>query len=244
VDEPRSRRPEQDDDEPSHRPGRRLRRLVLGGLAAAACGVAALAAVLGHEPAFYRGPAAAAPAGAEALGRRLVTKASALRADFLRPGPWAAAITADEVNAWLATDLPRNHPRLLPAGVSAPRVAFSRRRMQFGCRLACGPLGCVASVDAEVVLRDVNQIGILVTAARLGALPVPSGPVIREIDRRIAALGLPTELRRLDGRTILVVYNSTTHAAGAASHRLESFAVEDGEVLVSGVTQAADPARR
>jgi hypothetical protein len=73
---------------------------------------------------------------------------------------------------------------------------------------------------------------------------VPSGPVIREIDRRIAALGLPTELRRLDGRTILVVYNSTTHAAGAASHRLESFAVEDGEVLVSGVTQAADPARR
>jgi hypothetical protein len=173
-----------------------------------------------------------------------VTKASALRADFLRPGPWAAAITADEVNAWLATDLPRNHPRLLPAGVSAPRVAFSRRRMQFGCRLACGPLGCVASVDAEVVLRDVNQIGILVTAARLGALPVPSGPVIREIDRRIAALGLPTELRRLDGRTILVVYNSTTHAAGAASHRLESFAVEDGEVLVAGVTQAADPARR
>jgi hypothetical protein len=241
VDEPHGRRLDADDDEPSHRPGRRLRRLVLGGLVAAACGVAALAAVLGHEPGFYRAPAAA---GAEPLARRLVTKASALRADFLRPGPWAAAITADEVNAWLATDLPRNHPRLLPAGVSAPRVAFSRRRMQFGCRLACGPLGCVASVDAEVVLRDVNQIGILVTAARLGALPVPSGPVIREIDRRIAALGLPTELRRLDGRTILVVYNSTSHAAGAASHRLESFAVEDGEVLVAGVTQAADPARR
>lgn len=217
---------------------------MLGGLAAAACGVAALATVLGHEPAFYRGPVAAAPAGAEPLGRRLVTKASALRADFLRPGPWAAAITAEEVNAWLATDLPKNHPRLLPTGVSAPRVAFGPRRIQFGCRVACGPVQCVASVDAEVVLRDVNQIGILVVAARLGGLPLPSGPVIREIDRRIAALGLPTELRRLDGRTILVVYIPAAHKAGAASHRLESFALEDGELLVAGVTQAADAPRR
>lgn len=217
---------------------------MLGGLAATAGGILAVVAVLGHEPAFYRGPAAAAASAAEPLGRRLMTKVSALRADFQRPGPWATAITADEVNAWLATDLPRNHPRLLPPGVSAPRVAFGPRRMQFGCRLACGPVGCVASVDAEVVLRDVNQIGIVVTAARLGALPVPSGPVIREIDRRFAALGLRTELRRLDGRTILVLYNPGPQAAGGSRYRLESFAVEDGELLVAGITQAADPARR
>ena len=68
--------------------------------------------------------------------------------------------------------------------------------------------------------------------------------MLREVDRRIAALGLPTELRRLDGRSILVVYIPAAHPAGAASPRLESFALEDGELLVAGVTQAADAPRR
>lgn len=217
---------------------------MLGGLAAAAGGILAVAAILGHEPAFYRSRAATASAAVEPLGRRLMTKVSALRADVQRPGPWAAAITADEVNAWLATDQPRNHPRLLPSGVTAARVAFEPRRVQFGCRVSRGPVGCVVSIEAEVVLRDVNQIGILVDAVRLGGLPLPSGPVVREIDRRLAALGLPTELRRLDGRTALVVYIPPTQAAGAASHRLESLALKDGELLVAGVTQAAATPRR
>jgi hypothetical protein len=245
VDEPHGRRPDGDGAEPSHRPGRRLRRLVLGGLLAVGCGGLALAAVLAIEPAFYRSRAAAPPpGGAEPLARRLLTKASALRADFLRPGEWSTAVTEQEINAWLATDLPRNHPRLLPPRLSEPRVAFGSRQISVGGRLAWGPVGCVGSFEAEVVLRAVNQVGIVVRAVRLGGLPLPAGPVLRELARRFADLGLPTELRRLDGRTVLVVYMSPTAAAGAATHRLESLAVEEGELLLAGTTQAAEATRR
>ncbi len=212
---------------------------------AAGCGGLALAALLAHEPAFYRSRAAAAPpGGAEPLARRLVTKASALRADVLRPGDWSAAVTEQELNAWLATDLPRNHPQLLPPLVSEPRLALGPRRISVGGRLALGPVRCVASCEAQVVLREVNQIGIVVEAVRLGGLPVPAGPVVREIARRIAALGLPTELRRLDGRTVLVVYISSSQQPEALRHRLESLTVEEGELLVAGTTQAAEKPRR
>lgn len=244
MDEPHGRRAAGDGDEPSHRPGRRWRRLAVGGLLAAGCGGLALAALLALEPEFYRSRAAAAPpGGAEPLARRLVTKAAALRADFLRPGDWGTAVTEAELNAWLATDLPRNHPQLLPPQVSEPRVAFGPRRIRVGGRLAVGPVGCVGSFEAEVALRAVNQVGIVVEAVRLGGLPLPAGPVVRELARRCADLGLPTEVRRLDGRTVLVVYTSPISGTGAPSHWLESLAVEEGELLVAGTTKAADASR-
>lgn len=243
MDEPAGTPPEPTDVEPSQpAPRRRLRRLGLWAAAAAACAAVTLGLLLRHEPAFYRGLAAGGGAAAEQRARRLVTRLSALHADFVRPGPWEAVLAGDEINAWLATDLPRNHPRLLPAGLTEPRVAIGPRRLRAAARV--GPLlGGVASVEAEVVLRGVNQLGIAVTDARLGALPLPRGPVIRELARRIDALGMATELRRLDGRTLLVVYIPSTHDAGATSHWLEALALEDGGVVVAGVTRAAGQRR-
>lgn len=226
---------------------RRLWRLGLWGGAALACAVAVVGLLVRHEPAFYRSRAPAAaldgepPPGQATLGRRLMTKLSALNADLGRPGPWGAAITEGEINAWLATDLPRNHARLLPAGVSDPRVAIASRRLRVGARVGGMMLGGVVMLDIEVVLRAANQIGIVVADARLGRLPLPRGPVTHEIARRIDSLGMATELRRVDGRTLLLVYIPSTHDAGATSHWLESFALENGEVLVSGVTRAAAP---
>lgn len=226
---------------------RRLRRIGLWGVAALACAVAVGGLLLRHEPAFYRSrsPAAALdgepPPGQATLGRRLMTKLSALHADFARPGPWGAAITESEINAWLATDLPRNHARLLPAGVSDPRVAIASRRLRVGARVGGTMFGGVVALEVEVVLRAANQIGIVVVDARLGRLPLPRGPLTHEIARRIESLGMATELRRLDGRTLLVVYIPSTHDAGATSHWLESLALEDGEVLVAGETRAAAP---
>jgi hypothetical protein len=237
-------KPTTEPSQPSVR--RRLRRLGLGAAAVLACAVAVVGGLLRHEPAFYRSRIAAAldgepPPEKVQQGRRLVTKLSALRADFLRPGPWEAVITEAEVNAWLATELPRNHPGLLPAGCSAPRVAIGPRRVRAGVRVGGATLGSVASLDLEVVLREVNQLGIVVTAARLGALPLPRGPATHELARRIQALGMPTELRRPDGRPVIMVYISSTPAGGGTSHRLESLALEAGTLLVAGVTRDAAP---
>lgn len=234
-------------EQPQPRSHRRLRRIGLWGGATLACVVAVGGLLVRHEPAFYRSRAPAAaldgepPPGQATLGRRLVTKLSALHADFVRPGPWGVAVTEAEINAWLATDLPRNHARLLPAGVSDPRVAIGPQRLRVGVRVGGPSLGSVAAVEVEVVLRSANQIGIVVVDARLGRLPLPRGPVTHAIARRIDALGMATELRRLDGRTVLVVYIPSTHDAGATSYWLESLALADGEVLVAGVTRAGAP---
>jgi hypothetical protein len=221
-------------------------RTVLAGLGGVALVLAIVAVLLKYEPGFYRQlstPGATVAGGVddgvEALARRALTKASAWHASISRPGRWDAAVTADEINAWLAVDLPRNHPRWLPQGVSEPRILFRPKHASVGTRVGYGPLTSVAWLDVEIMLRDVNQLVIVLDRACLGAVPLPRMPILRELARRIGKLGMVTELRMLDGRMELMVYVPSTHDAGATSYWLESLAIGAGELLVAGETRSS-----
>jgi hypothetical protein len=224
---------------------RRVRKIALMGAGGLALLLAVVAGLLAWEPAAYRAVAAAGDGEqAEVLARRAVSKTSAWHAALSRPGPWDVALSADEINAWLATDLPRNHARALPRGVARPRVVFRPRHAGVGCRLGLGPLSSAVWLDFEIVLRDPNHLAIVLEEARLGAIPLPAEPIVRELGHRIGRLGMVTDVRRLDGRAVLMVFIPSTHDAGATSYWLESLALEDGELLLAGETRAAGPARQ
>jgi len=223
---------------PRETPFSRLPRWLLGVFAVCAASVVGGIVALGHQPDFYRAAVAAAdPATAETLARRLVSKASALHAAIGRVGPWDAVISDDEINAWLAVDLPRNHGRLLPAGIAAPRVEIAPHHARVAARVGRWPLAAVASLDLEVRLRSANQVGIAVDDARLGILPLPRAAILRELGRRLTAAGLVTTLRRLDDRPLLLVAAPSAYD-GRGGSRLETLALADGEVLVAGVTSS------
>jgi hypothetical protein len=190
-------------------------------------------------PAFYgqRLAGGARPAADEQAARRLVTAVSALHADFLRVGRWAGVFDERDINAWLAVDLPRNHATILPAGVSAPRVEFLPGRVRAGARLGSGFFSAIAWIDAEVTLREPNQLGIRLADARLGGVPLPQGPILRAIAGRLERFGAVTEINRRDGPGTLVVYIPSTHQAGGVSHWLEAVRLAAGELAMAGETR-------
>lgn len=166
----------------------------------------------------------------------MVTNASALYAAVQRPGHWDALVADAELNAWLATDLPRNHGRLLPGGLAAPRVRFRPQRVAAGAWLGWGVLSGFGWVDLEVKLRAANQLGIVLHDARLGHIPLPRGPVLREIAQRLTAAGSATDLRWLDDGLVLVVSIPSSLGSTATRLQLESLHFDDGELLVAGST--------
>jgi hypothetical protein len=174
---------------------------------------------------------------AEQAARRLLTTASALHADFLRVGRWEGVFEERQLNAWLAVDLPRNHPELMPEAISSPRIELLPGRLRAGVRVGRGLLAATVWVEAEVTLREANQLGVTLADARLGSLPLPRGPILRWIARRIEPLGAVTEIRHRGGRSQLVVYIPSTHQAGGVSHWLEAVRLAEGEVAVAGETR-------
>lgn len=241
--------PPPDDFEPSQPPRpRRLRRIFfsLAGLLAAV--VVAGGLLIVPPPAFHaaRLPAGgpldgrtpgAASAAAEQDARRLVTTFSGLHATVARAGTWEAVFTERQVNAWLAVDLPRNHPDLLPAAATGLRVEFLPGRVRSAIRFGREPLAASIWIDAEVKLREVNQLGIVLRAAGLGRLPLPRGPLLQELGRRIDRLGMVTEILRRADQHVLVVYIPSTHEAGGLGHWLTRLGLASGELAVAGETR-------
>jgi len=232
--------------QPSQPPRRRwLRRFFFTALGG---GVVLALGAVAKGPEFHRvrlpvgGPLdgrdqAAAVAVAEQSARRLVTELSALHAASGRPGRWETVVTEREVNAWLAIDLPRNHGGLVGRWGTDARVEFVPGRFRFGCRLGTGPLSTIAWIEAEVRLRSVNRLGIVLTDARLGSLPIPRGPIIKELARRLEQLGAVNEVRRFENHTALIVSIPTTTNAAGSSRWLESLLLSEGELALAGETK-------
>ncbi len=214
----------------------RLRRTAAA-VAIVILGVTAIGlAAATRVPEAFRGPSFAARAGAEDAARRFVSGLSALHAAFIREGAWEAACAEDDVNAWLATDLRRNHRGVLPESITDLRVDFRPRQIAASARLAVAGLRPVASVVLGVRLREPNQLGVTVEQASLGAIPLPGGPVLAEVRRRFDQLGMVTSIRQLDGSSVLVVYIPSTHESGGPSHWLEALSIGDGSMAVAGRT--------
>jgi len=225
----------------SPRPGR-LRRPGLRAVAAAgivaAILLALVVAVTATRPAFYRERlAAGGEAGAEQAARRLITKVVGLQVAAKRTGPWEAAITEQELNAWLALDLPRNHAGVLPAGVADPRIELADHLVRLGMRVGAGPLSAVVSCGFEIRLREANQVECTVADARVGAVPVPRGPLLHAVAARLEPLGLMAEIRRGAGRSVLVVTLPAGVGPAARRSTIEALAVAPGELLMAGETK-------
>lgn len=196
--------------------------------------------LLAHVPRFYR----TCQQGSEADGRRFISQAAAIGTAIGRPGRWGTAVTEGEINGWLRTDLPRNHAGLLPAGVSQPRVSLTNDLVRTGARVGWGPLAVVASVALKLEPLDAGRVRADVRSVRLGGLPLPRGPVVHRLATWLGAAGLPNELQRLDGRTVIVVYISGAGEAAGKVHRLDALDIRYGELILAGETLAPPESQR
>src|SRR5262245_29949191 len=103
-------------------------------------------------PPFYRDALAVQPAAQKSAGQQFERNALTLHNHVHRSGQWMVRFTQDEINGWLAAELPVKFPKALPAGVTEPRVAIERRRMQLALRYSQGQVETILSLAAEVFL--------------------------------------------------------------------------------------------
>lgn len=225
---------------PERRPRPRYVTLLRGMAVAAVVAAGGLGLAVRWAPPFYAARLVGPADGA--AGRRFLTKVAALRDAGRDGGAWDMMLTEAECNGWLADDLPRNHAALLPRGIAAPRVHLTPG----ACRVAAvvtevpplpgwlvRALRPVVTARVDVRLAAVGCVECRVTGVRLGAIPLPAGPLVHALADRLRRAGLPCETPRVDGRSVLVV-TLATGQPGSPAPRVAMLAIGEGELLVSG----------
>lgn len=215
----------------------RIAAVLLGGLmGAAALLLCWLYWAARRVPTFYQEALHAESAQLHERSDRLLENAAALASNVRQEGRWQAMFTAEQINGWLAVDVAKNFPELLPPGIADPRVAFQSGRVKLACRYRDGPVETVLSLEGEVYVQEPNVLSVRIHQARAGSLPAPLGQVLQGISKAAADANLQLSWLQAGGDPVAVIRFHPPYDEQGNSQQLETIELRDGELYVAGST--------
>jgi hypothetical protein len=191
-----------------------------------------------HMPEFYRQALAAPPTQQLERGQQFEEHALALHNQLHHAGRWEVRFTQDEINGWLATDLPAKFPRVLPPGVSEPRIAIDRGVVRLAVHYQRSGVDTVVSLSGQIHLTDQpNEVAIHIVQARAGLLPMPLTKFLNEITERAARADLPLRWTEAQGAPVaLLRLPLDLDDTRGRQLVLERLHLGEGELVVAGRT--------
>ncbi|MEX2176177.1 MAG: hypothetical protein WD872_17580 [Pirellulaceae bacterium] len=190
-------------------------------------------------PEFYERALAKRPVEQKAAADQLERKVLQLHNEIRRSGRWEARFSQEQINGWLAADLPEKFPGALPSGVSEPRVAIAPDKMQLAIRYRQRDVNTVLSLSGDAYLTDrPNEVAIHIQHVRAGAFPVPLGQFLEKIALRATDAGLPLRWsEQEDGDPVaLITLPLDREEFRGKQLQVENLEICEGEIVVSGRT--------
>ena len=133
-------------------------------------------------PEFYTKAKQQMPVDLLAASETLKLDVEKLQDSAAQPGSWLATFTEEQINAWLVGELPKEFPRMLPAGVEEPRIVIENDRILAAARLKNSHIDTVISLVLKVKLtQQANVLAVRVEQLRAGSLPLPIQRFLRGI---------------------------------------------------------------
>jgi hypothetical protein len=191
-----------------------------------------------REPDFYRSALACDASDQVRASNELLEQASALVTGVHKQGKWQALFTAEQINGWLAVDVPKNHHTLLPRDVDRPRVALERGRVRVACGRGSGALATVVTLSLEPYLIQPNELAIRIRGVHAGWFPLPLEPILKEVSRAAARAELPLRWEQAGGDPIAVIALSTRRDDGRVLS-VENLEIHEGEIYVAGTSRSS-----
>jgi hypothetical protein len=148
--------------------------VVLGGA------VVTLAFMVRHEPAFYARGAVEPGSYREQQSKTFVTRFldQLYNPVKMKQKTWQANFTETQINSFLEETFLAEHwaERLLPEGISGPRVALEQDRLRIAFRYGSPPWSTIISLDFRVWLapKEPNVVVLQLNGIHAGALPISS----------------------------------------------------------------------
>jgi hypothetical protein len=190
-----------------------------------------------QAPEFYS-EAISIPAEAqEKESELMLTQATQLHDDAQRGGRWQHVFQAKTINGWLAVDLPRNHPKLLPEGMSSPRVQITPKGMTMACRVDRGGFRGVISLQVSAFVESPTEVGLRIHKARLGAIPWSLDTVLKGISDAARNKDVRLQWRQKDGDPVALITLTPPNGDRKQIIHIDEIRLEDGALIVSGSTE-------
>lgn len=172
-------------------------------------------------------------------GDALEKQALQLNSQIRKSERWQARFTAEDINGWLAVDLPQKFPQALPSDVQSPRVAIDPEMIQLACKVESPRFSSVVSLGLQpYVTSEPNVIALRVKQLAAGSLPLPLSQYMEQITEQCAKSGLPLRWTEEEGDPVaLVTLPLEPKDFQDRQVRLEQIELAQGEIILSGTSE-------
>jgi hypothetical protein len=187
-------------------------------------------------PDFYVEALDTTPQQQQAAGYQLEQDVLDLHHDLQQRQSWEAVFSEEEVNGWLAADLPRKFPEFLPPGIEDPRVHLEDGQVRLACRYQSGGMATIVHLTVVVQMSDEpNTLAIRLSKARAGALPLPLKSFLEQIGGVARRLSLPLRWTQVSSDPVaLLTLPSTFKSFENRDVEFKVVEVLDGQIRLAG----------
>ncbi len=193
-----------------------------------------------HVPEFYEQALQVEPQRLEAASDEMLRQTTELVSHTNTTGSWEVRFTAEQINGWLAVDLPRNHAGSLPKEFHDPRVAITPGGIQVASRYETDWVSTVASLHLDVALREHNALAVRFRKARAGSLPLPLKDILDQLSRAARESNLRLTWETIDGDPVgVITIPAMRDGERNVMVTLDALELRDGEIYLRGRTQPA-----
>ena len=110
---------------------------------------------------------------------------------------WQTELTEEEINGYLAIEVPKQLPQLFSNGIKNPRVSLQNDKLEIACQIEQGMVSGVLDLGIDIQFPRPNRVVILFQKAYVGVVPFS-----RETVRDTFAEGLRGGGRKLEATEV------------------------------------------
>jgi hypothetical protein len=126
-----------------------------------------------------------------------------------RPGPFSVSFSEDQLNSYLTEGIHKQGvaDKLLPEGISEPRIAFGEDRVQVAFRYRSGLVHTVVSVTLKVWLpsSEPNVMAVQLQCFQAGLIPISAQWLLEEISESLRNRGTEVTWYRHEGYPVALL---------------------------------------
>jgi hypothetical protein len=204
--------------------------LLLGGAAAL------LVLLVRHEPAFYS--RVAPPEGSQRKKRsgQFLQEFIQLGQDMRHYQEWNATFEQDCINSYFEEQFLDSGlaERILPEGVTAPRIAVEPDRIRLACRYGSGALSTVISINVRLwlVQTESNAVALELQNLHAGAIPIAAQSLLEQLSEAARQSNIGVTWYRYHGNPVALLRFQTDQ--DRPTIRFDHLVLRDGAIEIRG----------
>ncbi|MGL6225872.1 MAG: hypothetical protein ACRC10_04500 [Thermoguttaceae bacterium] len=158
------------------------------------------------KPAFYQTALEVEPESQITLSHTIVQRCQeTVDRISTKDRDWELQLGQDEINAYLAVDLLKSYPKLLPSEIKNPRIAIQNDNLELACEVETSGISGVLHLTLRPRFINPNQCLLQIRAAHLGVVSLSRSKVCDLLGNRVRLADVQMERTTDQGGPALLI---------------------------------------